>query len=93
MYCGNCGKKVGDNDLFCENCGNALKKEIIEKKNDNKIVWIVLGCVFGVIFLVIVLLILGFVVFGTLSVDESDEYDNNYFPNIYNDEDITYDKV
>lgn len=32
MFCENCGKKLEENDQFCEHCGFEVKKTIIENK-------------------------------------------------------------
>lgn len=38
MFCSNCGKEVGEKNLFCSSCGYALKQSIKsgdENKNEN----------------------------------------------------------
>ncbi len=88
MYCENCGHKLKDKDLYCEECGTKVKrKEIIadkpKKDSSLKIVLIVLGCIFGgLIFLGLIvafIVLLGYSYVDKLDVDyDWDNAINNY---------------
>lgn len=76
MYCENCGEKVNVNDSFCANCGVSLKKSSSVNHNDNKIIWIILGSIFGGIILIIGCLILIAVLFSLNVKHEKNNYDD-----------------
>ena len=78
MYCENCGHKLNANDLFCEECGTKTNKSTeIVSQNSNKTIWIILGSIFGGIFLLIVLAIIffGILVADYNSIDNIVDYD------------------
>lgn len=72
MYCTECGTKNKESSQFCINCGKKLQTELINnnfkqrninKKNNNKALFITLGVIGGIVFLgiiiFVVLLIIG----------------------------------
>lgn len=79
MYCENCGNKLNTQDLFCEECGTKTNKTIpVQSNNSNKTLWIILSCVFGGLFLIILLGILFFSIVVTdynRRIDEVVDYD------------------
>ena len=93
MYCENCGYKLNDTHLFCENCGNKINRFIPTNsenaKKSNKTVWIILGCVFGGLFLLFAITIF-FLVFFAINVNNSVEeaYEEYEINDYYEYEDI-----
>ena len=71
MYCENCGYKLKNKDLFCEECGTKINRTNDIKNNSNKTIGIILGCVFGGIFLLIALIVLFFIlIFNTVDIND-----------------------
>lgn len=105
MYCENCGHKLGDNHLYCSECGYKSSNNVISKNSSsNKVLWIVLGCIFGIpllIFAVIFFLTFFIIIDNTKIKEELDDYDiseyydyekiNNSY--IYNDDSIKVIKI
>lgn len=90
MYCENCGHKLSNNDLFCEECGTKTNKDVVlNQNNSNKTIWIIIGCVFGGLFLLFSLCLLFVVLafntedFNSITYQEEideiiDEYEDDF---------------
>lgn len=91
MYCENCGHKLNENNLYCADCGTKVNRVVIEvPKKSNKTLWIVLGSVFGGMFLLAFIGIIFFILL-MFSVNESVEVHEDYEVNDYYDyDDINY---
>lgn len=80
MYCENCGHKLNEADLFCEDCGTKVFRPTQNnEKNSNKTLWIILGCVFGgffILFILIMVFIIGIINY-TVTSDEIYDYEIN----------------
>ena len=83
MYCENCGHKLENNYLFCSECGTKVSNLFVSSnKISNNTLWIVLGCIFGVIVLIpFVIFLLSFFVIGNNinTVEEKETYDINEY--------------
>lgn len=79
MYCENCGKRLNEMDLYCSECGIKVNKiELSENKNSAKTIWIVLGCIFGGIILIpiIIFFITFFIIIDNANtIDDFEEYE------------------
>ena len=71
MYCTNCGTKNEESSQFCINCGQKLKKELINNnikkennnnKKNNKTLFIALGIIGGIVFLGIIIFVVLFII-------------------------------
>ena len=95
MYCENCGHKLNDGDLFCEECGSKTKviSNAQVNKGSNKTLWIVLGCVFGGIFIFGIFLILLGVVFYSTVTENITEYDERIEDYIEDYDNVSIDSV
>jgi len=83
MYCENCGKRLGEDHLYCSECGVKVNRiNLADEKNSANTIWIVLGCIFGGIILIpiIIFFITFFIIVDNANtIDDFEDYDLNEY--------------
>lgn len=66
MYCPNCGKKIKDNDQYCNKCGNAIQQEVTIKQKKDKNVSLIIGIISIIGSIIVNILIIPLAVIGII---------------------------